>query len=111
MDAPENVDFVMFVAPNGFPSGGMGSEEDYGKIRDFFTRSKEEVGAEWDKIVQQMQDLLQHVSVKIESFQLHEVEFELGFSAEGHLGFIAKAGANASVRVTFQRKKEDPAEG
>jgi hypothetical protein len=82
----------------------LGTERDYGNISDFFTRRKEDVSAEWDKIVSQMQAFVRRLSVEIGSYGLHEVTFELGFSAEGHLGFIAKAGANGSVHVTFQRK-------
>lgn len=100
-------EFVMFVSSGARGTGQARAEQDYGAVSDFFTRRKEEVATEWDRVVDQMQDLLEHISVHIQSFQLHQVEFELGFSAEGHLGFIAKAGANGSVRVTSQRKNGD----
>jgi hypothetical protein len=102
-EAATKTDFVMFVAADGRTPGGVGTETDYGKISDFFTRKKEDVAAEWDNIVGQLQDLLEKLSVRVQTFQLEEVVFELGFSAEGHLGFIAKAGANGSVQVTFRR--------
>jgi hypothetical protein len=98
-------DVIVFVAPGGGSAGGpLGAEQDYGKMRDYFERRKEDVAMEWDRLCEQMQELLDRVSVTVTDFEFHSVEFELGFSAEGHLGFIAKAGANGTVRVTFQRK-------
>jgi hypothetical protein len=101
----ETADLVMFVTAEGTPSR-LGADEQYGAVRDFFTRQKEEVGAEIDRIVTQMQDLVQRLSVRMQLFELSEVSFELGFSAEGHLGFIAKAGAHGTVHVTFARRVE-----
>jgi len=98
-----NRDFFVFVAPGNGELTAPGAEEDYGKLRDFFTRSKGEVTAEWDAMVDKLRDMLTKVDVEVGRFRLNEVEFELGFSAEGHLGFIAKAGATASIKVTFAR--------
>jgi hypothetical protein len=106
-NALATTDLVMFVAADGITSGRVGAEAEYGKIGDFFTRKKEDLAAEWDTIMDQIQDLLQRVSVKVQAFELQEIAFELGFSAEGHLGFIAKAGANGSVHVTFKRPQVD----
>jgi hypothetical protein len=95
----------MFVTSDGAP-GPLGTDEQYSKVSDFFTRRKEEVEAEIDRTVTQMQDLVQRLYVRIQSFELSEVSFELGFSAEGHIGFIAKAGAHGTVHVTFKRRIE-----
>ncbi len=103
MNNSESSDLVMFIADGG-PPGIPGTDEQYGRIRDYFTRQKEEVGAEIDKLVTQMQDIVGRLAIKMQLYELNEVEFELGFSAEGHLGFIAKAGAHGTVHVTFTRR-------
>jgi hypothetical protein len=99
----EASDLVTFITAAEV-RGRVGEDEQYGKVRDYFTRSKEEIGGEIDTLVTQMQDFVQRLSVRVQLFELHEVGFELGFSAEGHLGFIAKAGAHGTVHVTFTRK-------
>jgi len=97
-------DFVLFVSPGWTGALEPGAERDFGKVQDFFTRKKEDLHAEWEKIVTQISSMLVHLPSTLEEFQLQEVQFALGFSAEGHLGFIAKAGANATVTVSFKRK-------
>jgi hypothetical protein len=37
-------------------------------------------------------------------FELSEVQFQLGFSAQGTIVFIAEAGINATISATFTRK-------
>jgi hypothetical protein len=103
----EATDLVMFITDDG-PRGAPGTDEYYGKVRDYFTRQKEEVSTEIDRMVTQMQDLVERLSVRMQLYELSEVEFELGFSAEGHLGFIAKAGAHGTVHVKFARRAEAP---
>lgn len=96
-------DLVVFIT--GGPSAGqLGTDQQYGKARDYFTRRKEDVSTELDMLVAQMHDLVERLAARIQSFELSEVRFELGFSAEGHLGFIAKAGAHGSVHVAFARR-------
>ena len=107
MSDSEAGDLVMFVTAEG-AAGRPGTDEQYGMVHDYFTRQKEEVGAEIDRLVTQMQDLVQRLSVRMQLFELNEVSFELGFSAEGHLGFIAKAGAHGTVQVRFARRVEAP---
>jgi hypothetical protein len=96
--------FITGDAPRGVP----GTDDYYSKVSDFFTRQKEEVGGEIDRLVTQMQDLVGRLAVRMQLYELREVKFELGFSAEGHLGFIAKAGAHGTVHVTFARRVEAP---
>jgi hypothetical protein len=103
MSHSEADDLVMFITDEA-ASAPLGTDTQYGKARDYFTRRKEEVGAEIDRLVAQMQDLVESLSVRMQLFELNEVGFELGFSAEGHLGFIAKAGAQGTVHVTFTRR-------
>lgn len=106
-----NQDVFVFVAPTNIEALPPGAELDYGKIKDFFTRSKEEVSAEWDAMIDKLQDMLSRLDVKVGQFKLSEVEFELAFSAEGHLGFIAKAGATASITAKFARANSEISPG
>ena|ERR1700733_12936020 len=43
--------------------------------------------------------------VRNTGFSLDEIKISLGFNAKGKLAFIAEAGVEASVEVTFKRKK------
>jgi hypothetical protein len=51
----------------------------------------------------QIQEILQDVTLVPANFQLDEVVFELGFSAQGKIVFVAEAGVDATVSVTFRR--------
>jgi hypothetical protein len=98
-------EFIVFSGGGSGLSGGpLGAEQDYGKVGDFIQRRKDDVAAEWEAIGVQMKAFLERVATSVENFDLHEVVFELGFSAEGHLGFLASTGAQASVQMTYRRK-------
>ena len=75
---------MVFVTTDPIPAP-LGTDEEYGRVQDFFTRTKQEVGAEVDKLVGQMQDIVERLSVRMQLFELREISFGLGFSAEGHL--------------------------
>jgi hypothetical protein len=102
-----SADLMVFVTADPIPAP-LGTDEEYGRVQDFFTRTKQEVGAEIDKLVGQMQDIVERLSVRMQLFELREISFELGFSTEGRLGFIAKAGAHGTVHITFARRVETP---
>jgi len=98
-------EFIVFIGGGSGLSGGPpGAEQDYGKVGDFIQRRKDDVAAEWEAIGVQMKAFLERVATSVENFDLHEAVFELGFSAEGHLGFLASTGAQASVQMTYRRK-------
>ena len=101
-------ELIVFIGAGSGLSGAapLGAEQDYGKVGDFIQRRKEDVAAEWEAISVQMKAFLERLATSVENFDLQEVVFELGFSAEGHLGFIASTGATASVRMTYQRKPQ-----
>ncbi len=73
-------------------------------IGDLFGRSREEVRADWKKVVGQIRYLLEDVSAVTKDYQMEEIAFELGFSAEGQLVFVAKAGVTTTIRATFKKK-------
>jgi hypothetical protein len=97
-------DVVVFAAEEGLP---VGAAEQHGIgdwISNKFGKSKEEVKADWEKVVSQMRYLLESVQASRGDYQLAEVTFELGFSAEGQVVFIAKAGVTATISATFKRQ-------
>jgi hypothetical protein len=51
-----------------------------------------------------MRYLLDQVSAVTKDYELEEVTFELGFSAEGAIVFVAKAGVTTTISAKFQRK-------
>jgi hypothetical protein len=105
MTEDEAGELIVFIgAGSGLSEAPPGAEQDYGKVSDFIQRRKEDVAAEWEAISVQMKAFLERVGTSVDNFDLDEVVLELGFSAEGHLGFIASTGAQASVRMTYRRK-------
>lgn len=70
-----------------------------------FGRKKEDVEADWKKVCGQITSIIDNELPVAKDFSLDEVTFDLGFSAEGHILFIAKAGVKTSISVKFTRKK------
>jgi hypothetical protein len=97
---------IYFVGASSTGPAGLTAGEDinYGFVADFFGRAKQEVEAEWQAMIDNTQQLLTRFAALEGAFTLQTVDVELGFSAEGRLGFIAKAGATASVKLGFCRK-------
>ena len=52
-----------------------------------------------------MRYLLEQAEEFTEGYELSEVQFQLGFSAEGIIVFIAQAGVSATISATFKRKE------
>lgn len=71
-----------------------------------FGRKKDEIGAEWRKIVGQISTILDSAVPVIKDFKLEEITFKLGFSAEGHIVFVAKGGLEATISAKFKRKSD-----
>ena len=90
----------------GRPEPVPGSSEDHAMsdwYRNLIPRKKEEVKADWNRIVRQIQELLQDVALPPSDFQLDEVTFELGFNAQGKIVFIAEGGIEATLSMNFKR--------
>jgi hypothetical protein len=60
--------------------------------------------AEWEKVAGQIRSLIDGKLPAIENFGLDEINFQLGFSAEEHIVFIAKAGVQTTISAKFKRK-------
>src|SRR5436305_3124921 len=89
---------LVFIVGGSTAPGRIGEDRDYGAVADYFTRKKTEVREDWDHMVEQLTDMAKKLSATAGSFGVQEVEFQLGFSAKGKLGFIAEAGATGSVK-------------
>jgi len=69
-----------------------------------FARRTSDVEQDWAKVSSQVQRLLAATKDLAGDFSLEDITVELGFSAEGQLCFIAKAGVTTSVSATFKRR-------
>jgi hypothetical protein len=59
---------------------------------------------DWTKVVSQIRKIFEITPQETpQGFALDSVEISLGFSAKGRLVFIAEAGVEATVNVTFKR--------
>lgn len=69
-----------------------------------FGRKLEDVKADWKKVSLQVKEMMESVVAQVpKGFTFETVEVSLGFSAEGKLVFVAEAGVEASVTLTFKR--------
>jgi hypothetical protein len=101
----DNPDVIVFAGDVQLPVGGM-ELHGLGEWADrFLGRSKEEVQADWNKVVDQMKSLLDQASAAAKDYNLSEITFQLGFSAEGQIVFVAKAGVTTTISAKFTRKQ------
>lgn len=69
-----------------------------------FGRKLDEVKADWHKVFGQAQEMIEAAQPESpKGFGLDTVTISLGFNAQGRLVFIAEAGVEATVSVTFKR--------
>lgn len=69
-----------------------------------FGRSLEDVKADWRKVTGQIREMMNAVEAEaVRGLALDTVTVSLGFSLQGKLVFIAEAGVEASVSMTFKR--------
>jgi hypothetical protein len=102
MDDPE---VIVFDGEHPLPPiGAMEGHKLGDRVSSLFGVAKKEVQADWEKVVGQMQFLLEQVSAVTKDYELTEMIFELGFSAEGKIVFVAKAGVTTSISAKFTRK-------
>ena len=102
LDAP---DIIVFQGPKPVARPGTVQLHSFGTVMDkIFGRTVEDVKADFDKVSAQLDAILAHAFSKVTAgMTLDAVEISLGFTAEGKLAFIAQAGVEASVTVTFKR--------
>jgi hypothetical protein len=70
-----------------------------------FGRSVDDVKKDFEKVSGQVEQILENAFTRVpKGLRFESVEISLGFSAKGKLAFIAEAGIEASVAVTFKRQ-------
>ena len=83
--------------------GGMETAPQIGVV----TRTMEEVKEDWKVVSSQVLQMVSSVEKQTlrKGFSLGEITVSLGFSASGKLLFIAEAGIEASVELTFKKSR------
>lgn len=101
----ESKDMVLFQGPAHPANPGIMHLTSFGSVLDnIFGKRVDDVKADFDRIAEQMNEILQGAFSKITGdMKMDSVEVSLGFTASGKLAFIAEAGVETSVKVTFKR--------
>ncbi len=97
------------------PSAQSSDKVEHGRVTDALGRvfgvakveraQAGDVLKDWDKRIDQMKELVSRAAQAVPGdLTLDQVAFSLAFNVEGSVWFFAKAGAEASVEVTFKRK-------
>jgi hypothetical protein len=97
-------ELIVFAGEKELPVGGIEQHSLGEWAASLFGRTKVEVKADWEKVLGQMRYLLDEVSAAGKEYELKEITFELGFSAEGAIVFVAKAGITTTISAKFTRK-------
>ncbi|MET4481615.1 hypothetical protein [Bradyrhizobium sp. F1.13.3] len=95
---------MLFAGEEALPVGAIRQDSLAQIAGSLFGKKTEDVGAEWQKVISQLSILINTKMPSIKEFDLDEITFQLGFSAEGHVVFIAKAGIKTTISVKFKRK-------
>jgi hypothetical protein len=87
------------------PEPGMPEQHTFfDPLARLFGRQVADVKQDFEVRSQQLAQVLEGLRHEVSGFELDEISIELGFSASGHLVFIAEAGINATVSVTYRRR-------
>jgi hypothetical protein len=103
----DNPEIMLFAGDEALPVGAIRQDSLSEIAGSIFGKKKEDVEAEWQKIIGQISALINTGLPLIKNFD--EITFQLGFSAEGHIVFVAKAGIKTTISAKFKRKSK-PAE-
>jgi hypothetical protein len=98
-----NPDLVVFRVGDSAPAPGA-FQEHAGIVSHYVQEPIENLRKDWSKIAAQVEQMLEPIAQTQGAFAIDEVEFSLGFSVEGGLYFVAKAGLDAGIKVTWKRK-------
>ncbi|OPY72632.1 MAG: hypothetical protein A4E64_02891 [Syntrophorhabdus sp. PtaU1.Bin058] len=94
---------VLFIARETVPS--VGNVELHRFKENGLTRTLKEVKDDWRVVSKQVIELVEETEREAsgKKYRLDQVTVGLGFNAKGKLAFLAEAGVEASVTVTFKR--------
>ncbi len=101
----DDAGIVLFQGAESLPPGAVELHSFGSASAKLFGRSLEDVKADWKKVTGQVKEMMDSIVPEVpKGFTFESIEVSLGFSAEGKLVFIAEAGIEASVSLTFNRK-------
>lgn len=100
----EDPEVMWFAGDEELPVGAIRQHGLSDLAGSIFGKKKEDVEAEWKKVVSQISSLISIEVPLVKNFDLEEITFELGFSAEGHIVFVAKAGIKTTISAKFKRR-------
>lgn len=93
--------------------GALEFRHDFGRddneqgMHGLFGIAREAVKADFERVMTQLQFVLDGMSQVTKNYDLDEITFELGFTAQGKVVFIAEASVAATVTATFKRRQAD----
>jgi hypothetical protein len=96
-------DVIVFASERPLPVGSSEEHSVSDLARGLLGRRQEEVRADWDKVLNQLRFLLDGASGVVKGYELDEVSFELGFSAQGKVVFVASGEVSTTITATFRR--------
>jgi hypothetical protein len=100
----DDSEIVLFQGEKHFEPGQVELHSLSDLTGKLFGRKLEDVKADWRKVSLQVKEMMESVVAQVpKGFTFETVEVSLGFSAEGKLVFVAEAGVEASVTLTFKR--------
>jgi len=96
---------IYFVAPDVIVPGTHVNLQS-GALQKAVTKKVGEIKEDYNAIVSQINFIIEGTDsqIKESGFKLDEIKIGLGFSATGKIAFIAEAGVEASIEITFKRK-------
>jgi hypothetical protein len=105
---PDDPGIILFQGEKPAPRAGAVELHLFGSDtpETLFGRSVNDVKKDFEKVSDQVKQILENAFTAVpQGLRFESVEISLGFSAQGKLAFIAEAGVEASVAVTFTREK------
>ena len=99
----DDENYVVFVSAGAATAPGSAELHKEKEIR----RTLKQVKDDWKHTMSDLTDMIRETSMDFEtqsSVKIETIEVGLAFNAKGKLGFIAEAGAEATVKLTLTRK-------
>ena len=100
----DDLQIVLFQGEKHFQSGQVELHSLSDLTGKLFGRNLEDVKQDWRRVSAQVGQMVESAASAVsKGFSFESVEVSLGFSAEGKLVFVAEAGVEATVSLTFKR--------
>ncbi len=96
---------MFFISAYGLPEE-IGIEPHSGTSRQL-SKKAQEIKEDWENVMEELSFIIAETekSTSINHYALDEIKVSLGFSAKGKIAFIAEAGVEASIEVTFKKNQ------